>query len=99
MPASIPMSEAYGNSVPGNFLTQNDRALVIQANHVKRVFAGIDTDCADNCDCLFCKAWHLLLVLQNSRTDSVGRSGQEHGRSIPFASIHLDASIRAQSEA
>jgi hypothetical protein len=43
--------EAYGNSVPGNFLTQNDRALLI----VQRVLAGIDTDCADNCDVFFAR--------------------------------------------
>src|SRR5579863_8044760 len=40
---------------------------------------------------LSCKAWHVLLVLQNPRTDSVGRSGQEHGRSIPFASFRCAA--------
>ena len=39
-----------GNSVPGNFLTQNDRAFLIQANHMQRVLAGIDTNCADNGD-------------------------------------------------
>ena len=40
--------KACGNSVPGDFLTQNDRAFLIQANHVQRVLAGIDPDCAHN---------------------------------------------------
>jgi hypothetical protein len=39
-----------GNLILGNFLTQNDRAFLIQANHMQRVLAGIDTDCAENCD-------------------------------------------------
>ncbi|HWX37243.1 MAG TPA: hypothetical protein VNZ53_58750, partial [Steroidobacteraceae bacterium] len=40
---------------------------------------------------LSCKSWHVLLVLQSPRTDSVGRSGQEHGRSIPFATVRRAA--------
>jgi hypothetical protein len=56
-------------------LTQNNRAFLIRANHMQRVLAGIDTDCADNGDVFSCKSWHVLLVLPNPRTDSVGRSG------------------------
>jgi hypothetical protein len=39
--------EPSGNPVPSNLFTQNDRALLIQANHMQRVFAGIDPNGAD----------------------------------------------------
>src|SRR5580692_9910498 len=44
-----------------------------------------------SCAACSCQSWYVLLVLQNPRTDSVGRSGREHGRSIPFASFRCAA--------
>jgi hypothetical protein len=38
----------------------------------------------------------LLMLFEKPPTDPVGRSGHEHGRSIPFASLRCDATMRSE---
>ncbi len=55
---------------------------------MQRVLTRIDPDRADNSD-VFLAGHGVLLVLFKlpAQADPVGCSGQEHGRSIPFASV------------
>ncbi len=73
--------------MPRDFLAQNDGAPLIQADHMKRVLASIDPNRADNCGVYLARHGVLLVLFKSPKTDHVGRSGREHGRSIPFASV------------
>jgi hypothetical protein len=46
--AWLNVDKSRSNPVPRDFLAQNDGAPLIQADHVKRVLAGIDPNRADN---------------------------------------------------
>jgi hypothetical protein len=83
--AWLNVHKSRSNPVPADFLAQDNAAPLIQADHVKRVLAGIDPNRADNRG--VCLAWHdvLLVLFKSPKTNPVGRSGREHGRSIPFA--------------
>lgn len=61
---------------------------------MQRVLTRIDTDRADNSD-VFLAGHGVLLVLFKlpAQADPVGCSGQEHGRSIPFATFRCDAEL------
>ena len=67
--------KSCGNAAAGHLFAQNDRALLIQANHVQRCSYQYRSQLRVQLRCLSCWTWRVLLVLFNPRPNSMGSFG------------------------
>ena len=79
--------KSCGNLGPRHLFAQNDRAFLDPGQSYAACSYRYRYQWCGQLRRRFCWAWRVLLVLLKPPTDSACRWGQEHGRSIPFATL------------